>query len=270
MKKILLSVGMIALVAAVAVGATTAFFSDTETSEGNTFTAGAIDLEIDNTSYLNGEFNEDTSWTLTDLVEELFFDFDDIKPGDWGEDTISIHVFSNPAWVCADVTLTQDNENDITEPEADLNDTDEEGELDDELYFAWWADDGDNVYEEGEEIISEGVLGNANVNQTVNVTLADSNTNIWTGNSDDPVDGSTTYYVAKLWCFGELNLSTVDQDGDFDPQNPNGPDQPGRSDGVDCDGELVTNISQSDGVKMDIAFRAIQSRNNDDFICQQT
>ena len=51
MKKILLSLGMIVFVGGLIIGATGAFFSDTETSTGNTFAAGAIDLKIDNTSY---------------------------------------------------------------------------------------------------------------------------------------------------------------------------------------------------------------------------
>ena len=59
-------------------GATGAFFSDTETSTGNTFAAGAIDLGIDNESYYNGVFNADTSWDLSDLTDQLFFDFQDI------------------------------------------------------------------------------------------------------------------------------------------------------------------------------------------------
>ncbi|HBB53974.1 TPA: hypothetical protein DCZ79_00530, partial [Candidatus Nomurabacteria bacterium] len=42
-KKIIVSLSVVAAVAAITVGATTAFFSDTETSTGNTFTAGAID-----------------------------------------------------------------------------------------------------------------------------------------------------------------------------------------------------------------------------------
>jgi predicted ribosomally synthesized peptide with SipW-like signal peptide len=46
MKKILLSVLTIALVAAVTVGATQALFSDTEESTGNTFTAGSLDLKM--------------------------------------------------------------------------------------------------------------------------------------------------------------------------------------------------------------------------------
>ena len=42
MKKILISLAVIGAVGAIAAGATGAFFSDTETSTGNTFTAGAI------------------------------------------------------------------------------------------------------------------------------------------------------------------------------------------------------------------------------------
>ena len=46
MKKILLSILTIGLVASVAFGATRAFFSDTATSTGNTFSAGTMDFRI--------------------------------------------------------------------------------------------------------------------------------------------------------------------------------------------------------------------------------
>ena len=46
MKKILISLSIIAAVAAVVVYGTTAFFSDTETAIGNTFSAGTIDKAI--------------------------------------------------------------------------------------------------------------------------------------------------------------------------------------------------------------------------------
>ncbi|MBI5405909.1 hypothetical protein HY972_02640 [Candidatus Kaiserbacteria bacterium] len=49
MNKILLSAGTIAVVAALAVGGTIAFYADTETSTGNIFTAGSIDLKVDHT-----------------------------------------------------------------------------------------------------------------------------------------------------------------------------------------------------------------------------
>lgn len=47
MKKIIMSLAMIAAVGAVVVGATGALFSDTEVSTGNTFTAGTIDIAVD-------------------------------------------------------------------------------------------------------------------------------------------------------------------------------------------------------------------------------
>jgi predicted ribosomally synthesized peptide with SipW-like signal peptide len=47
MTKILKSAAVIAFVAAIAVGATSAFFSDEEKSVGNSFTAGTIDISVD-------------------------------------------------------------------------------------------------------------------------------------------------------------------------------------------------------------------------------
>lgn len=47
MKKILLSLGTLVVVGAVVAGATIAFYNDTETSNGNIFVAGSIDLKVD-------------------------------------------------------------------------------------------------------------------------------------------------------------------------------------------------------------------------------
>ena len=160
MKKILISLAIIAAAAAIIVGATTAFFSDTETSTGNTFTAGAIDLKIDNESYVTNEagilvHSPETSWQLDDLTGQLFFDFHDLKPGDLGEDTISIHVDNNDAWACVDVLLTANDDVTCTEPEMDDDPTCNEqgennGELAQALNFVFWVDDGDNVLEVNE------------------------------------------------------------------------------------------------------------------------
>ena len=57
MMKIVKSLAMIAFVAAIGVYATSSFFSDTETSENNTFTAGTIDISVD------GENPWINSWT---------------------------------------------------------------------------------------------------------------------------------------------------------------------------------------------------------------
>lgn len=47
MKRILVSLMVVAIASAVGITATRAYFSDTETSTGNTFTAGTLDLKVD-------------------------------------------------------------------------------------------------------------------------------------------------------------------------------------------------------------------------------
>ena len=226
MKKIVLSLSMIAVIAIIAVGATGAFFSDTETSTGNTFAAGAIDLTVDSTQHYNNavcvENNSDTAaslfwwqladseagpedpqypvigsacdgtWTATDLENgvQKFFNFDDIKPGDSGENTISLHVDNNDAWLRLIIKDVTDLDNSCTEPEEGTNDEacmvavpendlSGAGELRENLLFSVWLDqgavdgfqnsdddtsnddatEGDNIKQENEPmIITEGPI----------------------------------------------------------------------------------------------------------------
>src|SRR3989344_1372868 len=99
MKKILLSLATIVVVAGVAAGGTVAFFNDTETSTGNVLTAGNIDLTVDSfgSTYNNGDI-VDSDFPAVDLTNEKFFVFEDIKPGDFGWRHLSIHAEDNPAW----------------------------------------------------------------------------------------------------------------------------------------------------------------------------
>lgn len=261
-KKILFSLVAIAAAAAVIIGGTTAFFSDTETSTGNTFTAGAIDLTIDNESYVTNKagvlvYNEGTSWGLSDLTNQLFFNFLDLKPGDRGEDTISLHVNNNDAWACMNINLTATLENGQTEPEAKQDPTAgaNEGELQNELYFAFWADDGDNVYEEGEVIFKEGLASEIFDGQSW--TLSDSQENVWLEDGTAPLTGEETYFIAKYWCYGELTPTPV----------PAGDKNPLEDTGFTCNGQPVTNVSQTDGIEADVSFYAVQSRNNSGFTC---
>lgn len=259
---------MIAAVAAIAVGATTAFFSDTETSTGNTFTAGAIDLTIDNESYYSANtdaagnlvLNEGTSWLQPlNLNGQFFFNFSDLKPGDWGEDTISLHVNNNDAYACVDVRLDSDDDNDITEPEDEDGDdgSDEEGELADAVDFIWWVDDGDNVWEVGEQLLPAGPLGNLNVGQVATVALATPAGGIFGGT----LTGGQTYYIGKAWCFGGFDMEPYSQDGEGNPNE--GPIQRP----VVCNGSGEDNQTQTDSMTATISFYAEQARNNDDFQC---
>ena len=132
--KILFSVAIMALAGAAAIGGTVAYFSDTEASTGNIFTAGKLDLQVDSTCHYDGMVctipasggtatwveekpgsstypelknqNCYCTWMPKDLVKgtDIFFNFADVKPGDIGENTVSLHIDNNPGWVCADIS----------------------------------------------------------------------------------------------------------------------------------------------------------------------
>lgn len=294
-KKILLSVVSIAAVGGLAFGATQAFFSDTETSEGNFLQAGSIDLKVDNTCYYNGNacvegvfegtnVRCDCTWESEDLTNEhFFFNLSDLKPGDWEEDTISLKVINNDSWLCEDITLTSNEDNGITEPEGEDGDADDSpgnGELADAINFLWWADDGDNVLETCEGLDQEELEGCVeespflsgpfgNVNETTTVALADSGNSLW---GEGPFPGGNTRFIGKGWCFGDIEPRPLLQDGESDewsPSEDNNEDETVNSldGGFACDGEGEDNTTQTDSLTADIGFRAVQSRNNDGFLC---
>lgn len=274
MKRIILSLFLIiGVVGTLGYAATGAFFSDTETAAANVFMAGDIDLKVDNESYYNGVFNEATSWEQTDLTVEKFFDFMDVKPNDYGEDTISLHVDTNDAYLCANVTLTSNNDNSQTEPEA-LVDPDglETGELDELINFLWWADDGDNVLEDDETVITQGNFAELGVGNSYPLALADSDENIWTG-VGGPVPGNETLYIGKAWCFGDIAPAPVEQDGGDQGRSPAGDTNENQvagepeDGGISCDGSTIGNESQTDSLTADISFEAVQARNNGEFQC---
>lgn len=277
MHRIFLSLALITIICgSLTLGATRAFFSDTETSVANTFTAGAIDLLVDNESYYNGVFNPNTSWTQTDLTIEKFFDFDDVKPNDYGEDTISFHVDTNAAYLCANIELTSNDENGCTEPEGEVDGSCddpgfEQGELPSLINFLFWADDGDNVLETDEE---DSIFFASNATDIGDiVTLADSDENVWTG-VGGPIPGDETVYVAKAWCFGDIAADPIPQDGLTDAMTPaddnDGDTQAGTpaDGGFACDGTGLGNESQTDSLTADITFEAVQARNNEGFQCE--
>jgi len=260
MKRLLVSLLVISSIASAGFALSNAFFSDTETSVGNTFAAGKVDLLIGNDSYYNSTFNDGTSFDLGNLSDNtLFFNFNDIKPSDLGEDTITLKVDDNDAWVCADLSLTANLENTCNEPELVdepaclLDDT---GELGDAVNFAFWVDDGDNVYEDNETIFASGTA--AQILTQTTWALADSQSNIF---PDRPLIGGQEYNIGKAWCFGDLTPEAQ-------PQNDE--NHPTTHPGFTCDGSTLDNSTQTDSLEASISFFAVQSRNNPDFLCSGT
>lgn len=265
MKKILLSLGTLAIVGVVVVGATGAWFTNTETSTGNTFTAGTIDLKVGNDSYATNNdgvlaASPSTSWGVEDLNKgQLFFNFNDLKPGDLGEDTIGLNVGNNPAWACMNLNITATPENGQTEPEAavDLTAGPNQGELQKELSFVFWKDDGDNVLEEGEPVFWQKTI--KGISDGGKIALADSQGGVLEDGA--PLNAGETYHIGKAWCQGTLTLDPRPQDN----ATTSGPLV--RGTGVSCDGSAIGDASQTDGVKADVSFTVEQSRHNDNFLC---
>jgi predicted ribosomally synthesized peptide with SipW-like signal peptide len=255
--KILVSLLVIGLTA-IAIGGsmTGAFFSDSETSTQNTFAAGAIDLKIDSECKYNGVVNQACTWESTDLTTQKFFNYADLKPGDFGEDTISIDVDTNEAWGCVTLTQTSDADVSCVEPEVDaepncaLDLT--SGELGDNLNFFIWADScgtspavkGDNIYQEGCDIpLTSGPASDISLTGTT-YALADKDENNVGAANGQKLDPSKTYYLGVAWCLGTIDTTTLA-----------------------CNGNAVTNAVQTDKYTADISFNVVQARNNDNFQC---
>lgn len=266
MRRILSSLFLVGVLSISLVGATNAFFQDNETSTGNTLVSGSIDLKVGNTSYYNGEESPLTTWEINDLTNQLFLNFTDIKPGDLGEDTISLEIDNNESWACVDVSLTKNDEGTLTEPESAVSDTGApegedlfDGELASAVNMLFWADDGDNVLEtdETDAVISSGTA--ADVFGASSWVLADSTANNVGGTIGEGIStNETPIYIGKAWCYGSLTQTPVEAGAGVSPLvNP----------GVSCDGSSVGDASQMDSLMADITIRAAQHRNNSSFTC---
>jgi len=105
-KRILLSLGMIVVTGAVVVGGTGAFFSDTETSSNNVFTAGDVTLSLGNLdhTYLADGTPDDPVANYVNIDGNTnSFQFADLKPLDWGSMDGDLTNGGNDAFVCARV-----------------------------------------------------------------------------------------------------------------------------------------------------------------------
>jgi hypothetical protein len=124
--------------------------------------SGELTGYVDVGCFFNGNTDKPFgTWTETDLGKEKFFQFNDIKPGDRGEDTVSLHVYGNDA--CGEIIINkiENTGNDCTEPETATADRDckgkqsgdkeRNGELGKNLLYSIWLDQGDIVGFQGKD-----------------------------------------------------------------------------------------------------------------------
>ena len=331
--KVMVSGAVILAAAALIIGGTFAFFSDTETSTGNTFTAGALDLKVDSTSHYNGmvctlglsngngglkpstwqpelgtqppyypAINSecDGTWTETDLgVTHKFFNLTDVKPGDDGEDTISLHVYNNDAWGRFVISGVTDLDGTCTEPESEVGNAEPEcsvpdntlattpGELAESITFYAWLDQGlipgfQNIDANGNPVtpVPDSTEGD-NVQQCDNPqepATCNEPTVILPGTVDEnpSLDQTLPDETHNIWiAFGADYDSYCDEES----VNANGHNSYGLCQGIADDGRLVGsttyyfglawsvpttvgNEAQTDSLNADLTFEAVQHRNN--------
>lgn len=176
-------------------------------------------------------------WNEKNLGQgDTFWNFPDVKPGDYGTNVISLHVTSNDAFACLLTKNIVDNDNAPTDPELAVPDPTTGpglGELSQFVkMFAWNDIDNDGVYDGG----AENVLLPQNT-PIANLNLL--NLSLTTG---------TTKYVGLAWCAGTQAVPVAGSP-------------------VACDGSGMGNIAQTDSFTADVVAYAEQQRNNPNFSC---
>jgi len=220
-KKILISLSIIGVVSAVAIGITVGYFSDTESSIGNTFSAGEIDLKIDFHCKAPG-----CGWSLRDLDGDSFFKECDVKPGDSKEGTISFHVYNNNAWGRIKLDHTHNYENACSEPETVYPDPncgdpgDGQGELGQNLKFTIWLDEGQTAGwqcpENQAKCAADPLEGDNELNGVetplINDISADQLVAAGWYVFPQEIQASSTYYVGVKWSLpsGTGNIAQTD------------------------------------------------------------
>jgi len=186
--------------------------------------------------------NHCSLWQETDLTNQKFFNFDDVKPGDFGTNVISLHVFDNNAYACLIVGNKDDEENSLLVPETVAGDTvgvgnpTGKGELSNDLnVFTWGDTDGDGAYDVG-----EGSLGSGPLSSLASIMSMDSL-------NQQFLTATTTQNIGLAWCAGTLT--------------------PNQGSAFGCNGAGMSNKAQSDSFTADLTAYAEQVRNNGTFLC---
>lgn len=218
---------------------------------GSTFATntgtGALELTIDNQTFYNGVLQPTMSWSLKNLVPatDKFFNFSDVKPGDTGTTTMSIHLKNSSAYVCLDFKNLTNAENGINEPESML-DNNQQGELSNELEFFAWRDDGDNKFEVGELPL----FGFGTSSQTAKVLLGSTTYALADALNGPAFPANQVKYIGITWCAGNLTVNTATAK-------------------IKCDATAMGNEAQTDSMKLDVSIRAVSSTQQPKFTCNK-
>ena len=212
---------------------------------GSTFATYGVNLKIDSKGWYNGSLIPSATWALKDLVPgvDKFFQFDDIKPGDFGCEVISLHVQNTDAWMCLDFQNLSESENGVNEPES-LEDGTPDPDLADGTEFFGWMDDGDGIYEPPSEkaVFGTSTQAGSYVLASTTYAIADAR------GGGLACRQNTKRYVGMCWCAGDLTVN---------PATGN----------MICDATALGNEAQTDSFSVDVRLRAADARSQPSFTC---
>jgi predicted ribosomally synthesized peptide with SipW-like signal peptide len=258
-RRVLAGLGGVGLASAGAGLGTSALLSDDESFENNLITAGTLDLLVGYYWYYDqGSAGSGSMSGTTDGSGEFSAELDDVKPGDSGLLAFCPQIEKNPAylWLCGE--LTANDENRLTEPEGDVDETGgDPGEGNGELAqnievtasYCWLDDD---IADDGDDDSTNDGFGPDDIARSTQVwtgTLAEFLSDIENG---VPLDGSGSG--------GEFptpgDQACFDGTGDEVVDNPC----------LCLEWDVPTDVGneiQSDSLAFDLEFHALQCRHND-------
>jgi predicted ribosomally synthesized peptide with SipW-like signal peptide len=258
-RRVLAGLGGVGLASAGAGLGTSALLSDDESFENNLITAGTLDLLVGYYWYYDqGNAGSGSMSGTTDGSGEFSAELGDVKPGDSGLLAFCPQIEKNPAylWLCGE--LTANDENGLTEPEGDVDETGgDPGEGNGELaqnieVTASYCQLDDDIADDGDDDSGNDGFGRDDIA---------SSTQVWTGTLAEfltavengvPLDGSGSGggfpAPGDQACFDGTGDEVVD--------NPC----------LCLEWEVPTDVGneiQSDSLAFDLEFHAMQCRHND-------
>lgn len=173
MKKIVIGALLLAVLGVASFTGTRAFFSDTETSTGNVFAAGSMDLRV-------GIDSASKSFVPQNLNNRTMFDFKGLMPGDVDSGFFKLES-SQDAWVCMAADIAEENKS-----------------MKHNIELATWV-----------ENTPDGKVGTAEVGTLEAYTLGQYDQAGWVAVQDKSVNGTPLsadeqYEQGFAYCFGEF------------------------------------------------------------------
>ncbi|WP_336000347.1 SipW-dependent-type signal peptide-containing protein [Halorientalis halophila] len=232
-RRLLAGLGTVGVASAGAGLGTSALFSDEESFEDNTITAGTLDMEVTATVEAASEYwSEAVDLSATADGEAVSgISIDDVKPGDWGIICFDISIADNPGYVNVSTADLVSEENGYTEPEPE--DDNGEGELEENIVAEIYGEFDESVSSEEPRDYLSDLDSTTPAGTTLEEAFSTYEGGVTLGGSEDPTEVGDGEDAVEFCLLLEIP-------------------------------ETVGNEIQGDSLTFDLLFESEQVRNNDD------